>query len=241
MTDHLLSVAFVASVLFAAGLIQGTLGFGFQALASGLLVLLPGMDIPTNLLIPAIIANVWQITTAPSFAMLLRRFGNLSGGILVGGIVVRLLGFDGTAGWQAAFGLTILAMSVAALLLGEWSLPPRWERWLSPTVGMSSGVIGGVTGIAFPALLYLTMLKLDRDERVAALGCFFIALLPALMVGSERPTSAIQISSNSIWQIAPAVLGYFFGQFLYREIDGRAFGRWYKFGLLFLAANLLSN
>ncbi|MBB3356979.1 MULTISPECIES: TSUP family transporter [unclassified Novosphingobium] len=240
MTDHLLSVTFVASAFFAAGFIQGTLGFGFQAMASGLLILLPGLEIPTNLIMPAIIANAWQVTAAPSFPMLLRRFGALSAGVLAGSAAVRLMGIHTNGFWPAAFGLKMLATSATALLFGERKVPPRWERWLSPFVGLGSGLVGGVTGIAFPALLYLIMLKLERDERVAALGCFFIALLPALLVFPTSSTSDHQISLNSIWQIAPAALGYVFGRFAYREIDGPMLGRWYKLGLLFLGANLTS-
>lgn len=240
MTDHLLSVTFVASVFFAAGFIQRTLGFGFQAMASGLLILLPGLEIATNLTIPVIIANVWQVTATPSLPMLLRRFGVLSAGILVGSIAVHLLGFDRYGDWRPTFGFTILTMTVATLLSGERNLPLQWERRLSPIVGLSSGLIGGVTGTAFPTLLYLAMLKLDCDERAAALGCFFYVLLPALISFPTNSTSDLQISLNSMWQIAPAVLGYFFGRFSYREIDGRTLGHWYKLGLLFLGANLIS-
>ncbi len=152
MTDHLLPVTFVASVLFAAGFIQGALGFGFQATASGLLILMPGLQPPTNLIMPAMVVNFWQVTAAPSFPLLLRRFGALSTGILVGSAVVRLFDIHGNGVWQASFGLAILATSAAALLFGERKLPLRWERLLLPLVGLSSGVIGGVTGIAFPAL-----------------------------------------------------------------------------------------
>jgi uncharacterized membrane protein YfcA len=240
MTDHLLSVTFVAGAFFAAGFIQGTLGFGFQAMAAGLLILQPGLEIPTDLIMPAVIVNVWQVAAARSCPMLLRRFGALSAGILAGSAAVRMLGIHADGFWHAAFGLTMLATSATALLFSDRKLPPQWESRLSPIVGLSSGLVGGVTGVAFPALLYLIILKLDRDERVAALGCFFIALLPASIVFPTSSTSDHQISLNSIWQIAPVALGYVFGRFAYSEMDGPMLGRWYKLGLLFLGANLSS-
>lgn len=240
MTDHLLSVPFVASAFFAAGFIQGTLGFGFQAMAAGLLMLLPGLDIPTNLLVPAIIANVWQLTAGPSFSKLLRRFGTLIGGILLGGITIRLLEVNWSGNWQATSGLTILATSVAAFMSGERKLPRQGERWLSPIVGVSSGVIGGMTGIAYPALLYLMMLQVSRRELVAASGCFFIVLLSVETHCWENTIGGIHISLNSMWQVIPVMLGCYLGQCVRRECDDRAFSLLYKCGLLFLGANAIS-
>ena len=107
-------------------------------------------------------------------------------------------------------------MIYAALGLSKvhFIVPARAEVWLSPLIGIATGVVSGATGIfALPAVPYLQSLGLDKDELVQALGLSFTvstaALAVALMDGGVLHIAEMKIS---LLALVAALIGMGFGQ-----------------------------
>ena len=57
------------------------------------------------------------------------------------------------------------------------------ERWANPLVGLASGAVAGITGVAaVPFLPYMQSLDIDRHDLVQALGIMFLFIIGALTV-----------------------------------------------------------
>ena len=83
-----------------------------------------------------------------------------------------------------ALGIALLIYAGYALLAPALTVPPRFELWLSPLIGLATGVITGITGVfVMPAVPYLQALNLDKDELVQALGLTFTISTLALAGG----------------------------------------------------------
>ena len=57
------------------------------------------------------------------------------------------------------------------------------ERWANPLIGLASGAVAGITGVAaVPFLPYMQSLDIDRHDLVQALGIMFLFIIGALTV-----------------------------------------------------------
>ena len=85
----------------------------------------------------------------------------------------------------AAFGLGIALLIYAALGLSRirFSVPRQHEWWLSPVIGLHTGLVAGGTGVfVIPAGPYFQALGLTKDELVQMLGMSFTASTITLAV-----------------------------------------------------------
>lgn len=132
----------------AAGLVKGVTGMGLPTVAMGLL----GMGMAPAaaaaiLVMPSFVTNVWQSLGGPATAQLLRRFWPMMLAVVLGtvgsaGLLVRVDPL-----WSGlALGIALVVYAVYALVSPALSIPSRIEPWLSPFVGLLTGVVTGATG-----------------------------------------------------------------------------------------------
>lgn len=240
--DYVL-ISFVTAVFLAAGLVKGVLGMGLPTMAVGLLALqLPPTAAAGLLIIPSLVTNLWQLFAGPAFLGLLRRFGLMMLGVMVGTIgAAHILGDQDSRWALGALGGALIVYAVLGLASFKFPPPGRHERWLSPIVGVLTGAVTGATGVfVIPAVPYLQTLSLQRDELVQALGLSFTVSTIALGIalGAERliDTSALL---HSTLLVAPALAGMFLGQVVRKALSEALFRRWFFSGLLFLGASIL--
>ena len=84
----------------------------------------------------------------------------------------------------------VLLVIYAGLALTAWrpSVPRAAERWANPLIGVASGAVAGITGVAaVPFLPYMQSLDIDRHELVQALGIMFVFIMGALDRGAGDP------------------------------------------------------
>jgi uncharacterized membrane protein YfcA len=99
--------------------------------------------------------------------------------------------------WLGTHLLALLPGHVATLVLGAFVLafaavsasglsvriPPAWERWLSPPVGLLAGVLGGLTNVpGTPMVIYFVALGLDKQTFVQAVALSFIVVKAAQLI-----------------------------------------------------------
>ena len=243
MSNPIVIGIFVALTFTAAGFVKGVVGMGLPTVAMGLLSLVMApATAATLLIVPSLVTNIWQLVAGPRLAMLLRRLSTMMIAVCVGtaaGIGV-LTGASSSIA-NAILGAILAAYGIIGLAARRFTVSPRAEPWLSPLVGMVTGLITGATGVfVVPAVPYLGSLGLAREKLIQALGLSFtvstVALAAALALTGKYQLAA---AGSSALAVLPALAGMFVGQRVRDRLHPDAFRRWFFIGLVLLGIYML--
>jgi uncharacterized membrane protein YfcA len=211
-------------------------GMGLPTVAMGLLSLVMAPSAAAAVLvIPSFVTNVWQLFTGPALGPLLRRLAAMMVAVCVGtafGIGVLTGQSASLAG--AALGAVLSAYGVVGLAAPRFTVSPSAERWLSPLVGVLTGLATGATGVfVIPAVPHLNSLDLSKEELIQALGVSFTVSTIALTValrwsGQFRFATA----GSSLLAVVPALMGMFIGQHVRSRLEPDSFRKWFFVGLV---------
>ncbi len=245
MSDPLAISALVALAFMAAGFIKGVVGMGLAAVAMGLLSLVMAPAAAAALLIvPSLLTNLWQLVAGPQFMALARRLATMMLAIVVGtSLTIGVLTGNSSSLASGALGTILAVYGAVGLAARRFAVPADAEPWLSPLIGLSTGLITGATGVfVIPAVPYLSSLGLGKEELIQALGLSFtvstLALGAALALAGEYHWVA---AGNSLLAIVPALLGMFIGQRVRGRLEPEAFRRWFLLGLVALGLYMLAR
>ncbi len=237
------TLAAITVAFLVAGTVKGMVGMGLPtisvAIMGGVLGLREAIPI---LMVPSLIANIWQSARPNPIGPLLRRFALINAascvGIWIGTIVLfrvdpRLL--------SAVLGVVIVVYALISVLAVELDATQRQERTLAVPVGLFSGILTGSTGsLLLPNIVFLQALHLSRDTFVQATG---LTLLVGTVVWAVTLYSEGAMGPSawllSAFALIPTLLGMAAGGWL----RGRIPESWFRSGvhllLLLLAANLI--
>jgi len=231
-----------AAVFLLAGVVKGMVGMGLPTIAMGLLSLVvPPAEAAALLIVPSLVTNLWQLFTGPSFGVLMVRLAGMMAGVVVGtlataGILARAQAGSATA----ALGVALIAYAAVGLSGAKLSLPRWCEPWLSPLVGLATGLVTGATGVfVLPAVPYLQAIGLEKDELVQALGLSFTVSTLALAAGLLRNSIPSVSAGLSLLSLVPALAGMALGQAIRLRIEAGTFRKVFFAGLLALGAWLV--
>lgn len=242
MQEHFAFVSLVTLTFLTAGLVKGVTGMGLPTVAMGLLgAVMPPAAAAAILIVPSFVTNVLQLLAGPTAARLVRRLWPMMLGIVVGtaGGASLLVRVDPK--WSgAALGIALVVYAVYALISPAFSMSSRVEPWLSPIVGLVTGVITGGTGVfVMPAVPYLQSLRLGKDQLVQALGLSFtvstVALAGGLLANGAFKADQLALSSLALF---PALAGMWLGQKVRARISPRRFRQLFLTFLFLLGAEL---
>ncbi|THJ35678.1 sulfite exporter TauE/SafE family protein [Lampropedia aestuarii] len=214
-------------VFLLAGLVKGVTGMGLPTVAMGLMgLLMSPAEAVAMLLMPSLVTNVWQCASGGHALPLLRRFWPMLLAIALAttfGMGVLVYADPTKTGF--ALGVALLLYALYALLAPSVQVPARWERLLSPVIGLLTGLITGATGVfVMPAVPYLQALNLDKDALVQMLGLSFTISTLALGAGLYwQGAWQLGLFGVSSWAIAPALAGMWLGQLLRARISAKRF------------------
>ena len=232
----------VAGAFIVAGIAKGTLGIGLPPIAIGLMTLSVSLaDALAILTLPTMLTNVFQAFYGRRFFPLLGRFGAMAIASVVGVISAALLlgklGTPDMMGW-----LGILLVLYASLALFAWRpvMPRAAEWWANPLIGLASGAVAGLTGMAaVPFLPYMQSLQIGRDELVQGLGIMFVFIMGALAVALiHQNIFTIANTVGSVAALLPTFLGVWIGQKLRRRTSPELFRKIFLFGMLALGLQM---
>lgn len=238
MPDSSTAILIIAFTFLLAGMVKGVIGMGLPTVAMGLLSLaIPPVQAAALLVIPSLVTNLWQLLAGPSFSALSRRFCIMMIAIVAGTLAgIGLL--TGSAGPLAiiALGIVLAVYGVVGLCAVRLTIPARHQPWLSPAVGLFTGVLTGATGIfVIPAVPYFNSLGLSKEELIQTLGLSFTVSTLALAAGLLfKGQFALQLATHSLLALLPALGGMFLGQQLRNRLKQEVFRRWFFAGLLVL-------
>ena len=227
MNDYFLLLVLPILTFLAAGMVKGVTGMGLPTVSMGLLgTVMPPAAAAAILVLPSFVTNVWQLVTGPGMARQLRRLWTMMLGIMLGTVGGSALLARVDARWSGlALGVALILYASYALASPRLSVPPRLEPWLSPAMGLVTGLITGATGtFVVPGVPYIQALDMDKDELVQALGLSFTVSTVALAIGlaahgAFRPD---QLGPSAV-AVIPALMGMWLGQKVRARISPRRF------------------
>lgn len=233
----------MAATFFLAGIVKGVTGMGLPTVAMGVLgALISPVTAAALLIAPAFVTNVWQLMAGPSFGPLVRRLWPMMLAIVMGTLAgSSLLAHGNTQSSTCALGAALVIYAGYTLCAQQLLVPARHERWLSPVVGLSTGVVSGATGVfAIPAVPYLQAFGLEKDDLVQALGLSFTISTVALALGlGMRGAFHVDKLALSGLAIPPSLAGMWAGQAIRHRVSPASFRRWFLIGLFLLGTEML--
>lgn len=234
--------AATALIFLLAGFVKGVIGLGLPTVAIGLLGLVMAPVQAVSLLVmPSLVTNVWQLAVGPAFFPLARRLRTMLLACCAG-TWMGVIFFGAAPGGRATMllGLALIAYAAYGLSARRFSVSAGAERWLSPVIGLLTGILTALTGVfVIPAVPYLQALNLGKDELVQALGLSFtvstLALAAALVA---QGSFQFAIAGASLAALLPAVAGMFLGQWVRGRVRAETFRLCFLFALLLLGCHL---
>lgn len=238
------SAILIVTLVFAlGGLAKGIAGMGLPTVAMGLLGLwMAPSDAAALIVIPSLVTNVWQYLSGRQRLAIMRRMWSMLLMICFVTWAGASLITDAGAG-TATGGLGLVLILYAAVGLAEirLSFPPRYEAWLSPVVGATTGIITGATGVfVIPAAPYLQALGFDKDELVMVLGLSFTVSTVALAAGlaGHGAFHIANVGASALCTV-PALIGMKIGQMIRARVEPATFRMLFFISLLLLGADLV--
>jgi len=238
MSDTAFLVVVVTFTFLLAGLVKGVVGMGLPTVSMGLLsVMMPPVEAAAIMVIPTLITNIWQMFAGPALGAMAKRFASMTVGIIAGTFMtIGLLTGTSTAMATGAHGAVLAAYAVHGLVSARFEVRPESERWLSPLIGLITGMLTGATGIfVIPVIPYLSSLKLGKEELIQSLG--ISAFVCPLALGIALALSGrfqMSVAGPSLLAVLPALAGMVAGQRVRGRLQPAVFRRWFFFGLLAL-------
>lgn len=237
------TIPLVAVTFLAAGIVKGVTGMGLPTLAMGVLgALLSPLTAASLLIVPSMVTNLWQLLTGPRIGALARRLWPMMAASMAGTLIAAPLLAGGNGGATTPIlGATLIAYALYTLFAPPFRVSPVQERWLSPLVGLVTGLIAGGTGVfVIPAVPWLQALGLEKDELVQALGMSFTTSTIALALGlASRQVWQVDQLALSVLAVVPALIGMGAGQILRRAVSAATFRRWFLIMLALLGGEML--
>ena len=181
--DATLTVLVVgAAAFFVGGSVKGAFGFGLPLVAVPLLASVTAPATAVSLMfIPVLVANIWQAFQGGYFGRALLRFWPFLVALTIATVIaVQFVATVDPKVVTAALAVIIIFFAVYQLRSPRFTVQERSEKWLTPAIGIVSGIVGGISGLfGLPLVIYLVALKLPKDEFVATASiCNLIGGLP---------------------------------------------------------------
>lgn len=173
-------VSLVTMTFLGAGVVKGVTGMGLPTVAMGVLgIAMPPADAAAMLVIPSLVTNVGQLLAGPAIVSTLRRLWPMMIGIVLGTVGGSPLLVHADPMWSGiSLGTVLIIYAGYALLTPTLSIPRSVEVWLSPLVGVVTGLITGATGVFVIALAVGLMTQ--GSLRLDSLGPSALAVVPAM-------------------------------------------------------------
>ncbi len=240
----------VGLTFLLAGGVKGVIGMGLPTVSLALLTLIVGLpEAMALLLVPSFVTNLWQGVAGGYLGEILRRLWLFLGlamiTVWIGG--AALVSFD-LAYLAALLGVLLVAYALLSLLGVRFETQPRHEAWVGPLMGVTNGVLTGMTGsFVVPGVMYLQSLNLPRDMFIQSMGVLFTASTVALAITlGSRGFLDQQLGWLSLAAVIPALIGMEFGKRLRSRLSEAVFRRVFFLsvlvvGLFIAGRNLLLN
>lgn len=219
-----LVIAGICAVLLVAGTVKGSLGIGFPAVAMSIFPMFidPALGV-TLMAVPIFVTNAYQFLSVKGWPAIMRRF-------LVAGIcttvtiflVVQFVAHVPSRWINILVGVSLSIFSLASLLKLDPKVNDGW--WWQALVGISSGLMGGVSAVKAPIMIYTVALKLPREEFICLAGFLFFSGGVGLVAGTFTASLMNGMTfALSLAATAAALVGFRVGATIRKRLSDRMF------------------
>lgn len=228
-----------------AGFSKGAVGMGLAIVAMGALSLVMAPAAAAAMLVvPSLVTNVWQLFAGPVLGQLIKSLAAMMVGICVGtalGVGV----ITSTSLWlpNAALGVILIVYGALSLAAYKPVVPLRARPWLSPWIGLFTGLVSGATGVfVFPAVPYLNSIDLDKETLIQALGLTFTVSSAALALAlAWNGHFQLHAAGTSVLAVVPTLAGMLIGQNLRHKLSPATFRKWFLISLVAIGVAMLAR
>ncbi|NND90526.1 MAG: sulfite exporter TauE/SafE family protein, partial [Granulosicoccus sp.] len=226
-----------------AGVVKGTLGIGFPTTAVSLLAQVTDARTAISLVvIPVVVTNAWQVWRCRAVRGVFRRVWILLVVMLVFiGLFSQMASVVPVALLTGILGLIVTVYAATSLYRPMFSIPDRYDHLAQIVTGVSSGVMGGITGVwAPPILIYLNARNLQPLVFVATTGLLLFMGSTVLLAGYVN--AGLIGTSTALLSCAlllPSLLGFSAGELIRHRMSARRFERALLWFFLIMGLNLV--
>lgn len=220
------------------------MGIGLPTIVMGLLsIVMAPAQAAALMVMPAIATNIWQMAAGPALGALLRRYATMIVMVFIGtfatiGLMTKTAAFAGIA-----LGTVLAAYGAYGLWGKRFQVARSTERWLSPLVGLVTGMLAGATGVfVIPTAPYLTALKVDAEELVQSIGIMaFVCPLAIGLALAVHGQYRSDLAGTSFLALFPALAGMWFGIRVRRRMRAEVFMKWFFAALIALGGYMVAR
>lgn len=232
-------------LFFVAACTKGVLGFGVNIISVPIMSLMVGPKAAVAIVsLPSFLNNlllVIQRRDVDSLGLLKRVLPLLVAGVVGITLGSFLLVILDTAVISLTLGILTLLFVLTEKIRANWKVAPEHERVYAPLAGLSSGLLGGVSGISAPILVaYLYSLRLNKVQFVYTISSAFVLFsgaqgLNLWALGVYTPETALYGASYFI----PIILGTMAGTRLQDKVSQTLFNRLVLITLFIVGIDLI--
>ena len=214
----------ILAVLLLSGTVKGSLGIGFPAVAMSIFPIFiePALGV-TLMAVPIFVTNAWQFLSVKGWPAILRQYWIAGLSVAVTIFVVVQFVAEVPSRWiNIMVGVSLVIFSLASLLKLDLKVSPHplWQL----AVGVSSGLIGGVSAVKAPVMIYTVALKLPREQFICLAGFLFFAGGLGLVGGTF--TASLLNGTTFLLSAAAtvaAMIGFQLGAVIRQRLSDRMF------------------
>ena len=234
----------ITAIIFAAGLTQGAIGFGFPSVSTPLLVLVT--DVKTAIilnLLPNFLVNAISVVRGGNWSASLGRYWPVAVWVLIGSFLgARFLIVAPQEPIRLLLAIAIFAyLAQNTLARLDWSWLARKPRLSATVFGLTGGFFSGSVNNSLPPLLiYFMLLGVEVTVMTQILNLCFIGgkVVQAATLGAAGAIRVSEALANVPLTIV-AVLGLWIGARLQRHVQPQTYNRVLRYLLFAIALVLL--
>lgn len=239
-----LTIAVITFSMVLGGTVKGVTGIGLPIVAMAFILHFVDPKVTLAILVlPILVTNLWQVARAGNIMQPLRRFWLMTLTFLIFLFVgARLVVALDTHVLFAVLGVCVVAFSASNLIRPRvHPLGPAAEKWAGPVAGSLGGLLGGLSTIwGPPMMMYLVMLKLDKDTWIRTVGLiWFAGSVPLTVAYWQNGILNADTAPLSAYACVPGMIGIRIGELVRDRIPQETFRKVMLAALVVIGLNLI--
>ena len=219
--DFDISIFFIIMIIFyIAGLVKGFLGIGLPAAAMALLTLfINPLDAIALIIVPIIFTNALQFLRSENRKQIVLEYKHCAVALIVTIFITSMfIKSYPSALITVSIGIAMVAFSINTLVGVKLPIGPKngWQI----TIGIASGILGGLSSIwSPPVAMYLLAREVPKEKFIAATGfLFFVGSFPLALGYYLSGILTINIILKSLIGLLVVLAGFRTGEILRKRV-----------------------
>ena len=228
---------------YIAGAVKGFLGIGLPAAAMALLTLfINPLDAIALIIVPIIFTNALQFLRSENRKQTVIEYKHCAAALIVSIFVTSMfIKSYPSALITVSIGIAMVAFSINTLVGVKLPIGPRngWQI----TIGIASGILGGLSSIwSPPVAMYLLAREVPKEKFIAATGfLFFVGSFPLALGYYLSGILTINIILKSLIGLLVVLAGFRTGEILRKRVPQDIFKKFVLWSFLIMGLRLIAT